>query len=251
MLNSMKIRQTASLLTLALVTFISLLATPKVYADSERIRSEFFNRLKIEKDFGPYELEVDARRGIVTITGNVANEISRARLTEIAEAIAGVDTVDNKVTVAGRPPVSTSGASIATTVGEKIISRAKQELTKESYSLQVAENDNEVILKGSVGTTSGSEKIARIARESAPHATIRNQLVITEEVVTDEQIKNRVLAALKTEPLIKSDDLKISVDHGIVEIEGVRPNHREIDRILSVVVMVDGVRDVRSRLRQG
>lgn len=245
---------------LVLIALCALSLVPTgAFADSDRIRKEISDRVKAEQDFGSHDIDIDVRRGLVTITGNVSSEVSRARLTEIAEVVAGVDEVKNLVTVQGRWPstnavgVNTSpiSASAVNSLADKITSRARQELTKENFSLHVSQSGNELLLKGQVDTTEGAQRIRRIAEEEAPQRVIRNQLVVTEEVVTDDQIRSRVLTALNKEPLIKTDDLQISVKDAIVSIEGVRPNHREIDRILSVVVMVEGVKDVKSLLKQG
>jgi len=234
-----------------IIATLVLFALPlSASADSERIRKEFFNRLRNEKEFGAYELDIDVRRGVLTARGTVASELARSRVGEIAETIAGVSTVDNRVQINGRA-VTAVNAPPSGSLAEKILRRVESEIGKENFSLQVAERGQEVILTGTVDTTAGGQTIARIASDMATGRTVTNQLVVREQVLTDSELVSRVLTALKQEPLIRTEDLKISASRGIVEIEGIRPNHREIDRILSVVVMVEGVRDVRSRLTIG
>ena len=230
-----------------MLLIVLLLVPAMSRADSERIRAEFFDRLKAEKNFGAYDLDVDVRRGIFTATGSVASEVSRARIDEIAETIAGVDTVANRVVVSGMVPRLL--APVAGSIGEKILAQVKIEVTRENYALQIAEDDTKVTLIGTVDTTEGSRKIGRIAADLAMGKKVINQIVVREEALTDEQLRARVLAALNREPLINTNDLKIAASRGVIEIAGERSNHRDIDRILSVIVMVDGVKDVRSSMR--
>ena len=233
----MKILKSAMLVS-ALFFFLQ----SSVFADSQQIRRDFFLRLEKEQNFGSYNLDIEVIAGVVTARGNVSSAISKARVSEIAESLKGVSRVINEVEVVPTEPGATKGISVA----DLIVERTQRELTKESYRLNVALQGKEVILKGTVDTLSGARKIVQIAESTAPGLIVKNQMLVKEEVLTDNELRDRVLKALALDPQIQISDLIIRAENGIVHVSGSRPEHRSIDRILSTVIMVEGVKDVKS-----
>ncbi|RIL05988.1 MAG: hypothetical protein DCC75_11235, partial [Proteobacteria bacterium] len=57
-------------------------------------------------------------------------------------------------------------------------------------------------------------------------------------------------AALNAHPEIDISGITVNTRNGVVTISGVRPSHRDRDRILSVALMVEGVREIESELRE-
>jgi len=47
---------------------------------------------------------------------------------------------------------------------------------------------------------------------------------------------------------LNTSGLEVTTSSGIVTLRGSRPNFREIDRLLSIALMVEGVREVKSEM---
>ena len=228
--------------SILLIITVLILMPLSAFSDSQQIRRDFFKRLEKEQDFGGYNLDLEVIAGVVTARGSVSSAVSKARVSEIAASLKGVSRVINEVEVVASAQGATHGISVA----DLIIERTRRELTKESYSLKVALEGNDIVLKGTVDTLSGSQKIVQIAQSVAPGSLVRNQLIVKEEVLTDNELRSRVLKALALDPQIQVNDLTIRAENGVIHIAGSRPEHRSIDRILSTVIMVDGVKDIKS-----
>ena len=229
--------------SILLIVTLSILVPLSAFADSQQIRRDFFKRLEKEQDFGGYNLDLEVIAGVVTARGSVSSAVSKARVSEIAASLKGVSRVINEVEViASSRGATTHGISSA----DLIVERTRRELTKENYSLKVALEGKDIVLKGTIDTLSGSQKIVQIAQSIAPGSLVRNQLIVKEEVLTDNELHGRVLKALALDPQIQVNDLTIRAENGVIHIAGSRPEHRSIDRILSTVIMVDGVKDIKS-----
>jgi osmotically-inducible protein OsmY len=228
-------------IALLIIAAVLFLRAP-LYADSQQIRRDFFAQLEREKNFGGYSLDIEVIAGVVTARGNVSNAISKARVSEIALSLKGVRRVINEVEVI---PTTQAGAQ-PHSIAQLITERTRRELTSEGYSLNVLLEGKDIVLQGTVDTVKGARQIVAIAESSAPGSVVRNQLVVKEEVLTDSELRSRVLKALALDEQIRTDDLTIRAENGVIYIAGSRPEHRSIDRILSTVIMVDGVKDVKS-----
>lgn len=234
------------LLTFIAFIFVSPFA---VSADSAQIRRDFFALIENEHNFGRYNLDIEVIGGVLTARGDVSSEIAKSRIVEIAQSVAGVEKVINRVQVTGAAVIGTG--SVSSSIAELIVQRARRDLKNENYTLNVVLEGQDVILKGTVDTVSGSRTLFRIAESVAPSYKVRNQLVVKEEALTDDELHGRVIQALKSDPQINIDDLHIRAESGVVYIAGSRPEHRSIDRILSTIIMVDGVKDVKSTVKIG
>ena len=234
-----------ALILVAILSIITFTYPITSYADSERIRNQISERLDQAKDLGRHNVDIEVRWGTVTLTGEVASPSARQRIEDIVTTVLGVDKVVNQLQVQGANPVVSKSDAVA----QRIAQRAQREIRDERFTLQVEERPGEVVLKGGTDTLAAAQIIRVIAEQEAPGMQVRNQLQVREELLTNDQLRQRVLQALASESLIRSEDLDIQANNGVVTIKGVRPNHREVDRILSVVVMVEGVKDVKSQLR--
>lgn len=67
-------------------------------------------------------------------------------------------------------------------------------------------------------------------------------------VVTDLELTNQVLAALKSDDTVKSLDIAVATVDGGVKLSGTLENQAQIDRALAVARAIQGVRNVENTL---
>lgn len=245
MFASQTIKLSAGLLFVLACAYLWAVS-PAGAQSSSTIRKRFFQAVEAEPNFGPYDITADVRYGAVTLTGSVASSLSKERAAEIARSLAGVREVSNLLEIAGGGAVEQAapGRIDLQAFRERILS----DRSLSGAALNVSARGNVLTLSGTVGSISDKERIERMAREVPGIDRIDNQLSIP-PALTDRELTERVEAALRANPDIDVEGIHIDSKNGVVTLSGSRPNHRDRDRILSVTLMVEGVREVRSELR--
>lgn len=233
------------LLTLLVLGILAGAVVPCASADSYSVRSQIFEAIDREQNFGPYELEIDARMGSVVLFGAVASAQSKDRVEAIARSIAGVKSVSNQIVVDPNLPggQQTSSGDLAKQVRDAVLARSDLS----SYQLNVKSLGAAITLTGTVSRASDRDAIEQSARSVAGVQSVSNQIAV-QQAATDADITASVWEALRRESSLRVEDLDVSTLDGVVTLKGARSDHRERDQILSIVIAVPGVRDVRSEL---
>ncbi len=227
---------------LALLTvciFFESIALP----DSRSIRQAIFAAIDAEPEFGPYEIEIDASRGIVTLEGVVASEDSRKRVAAIAQGQGGVDRVINKLEVS----TASSGSQENSRLAQAVKSALMNSAVRSRYSLNVLAQESSVTLRGEVGSQEDRRLLEETARLTPGVTHVINELKV-QGSPDDAELQARVEAALRKNVPDLQIGVTVSVRDGVVTLSGSKDNHREIDHLLSIALMVEGVRDIISNL---
>jgi osmotically-inducible protein OsmY len=69
--------------------------------DDATITAKVKAGLAQDMDLGALKIDVDTSAGVVTLKGEVKSEQARERASQIAQAVSGVSSVENKLTVSG------------------------------------------------------------------------------------------------------------------------------------------------------
>lgn len=107
--------------------------------------------------------------------------------------------------------------------------------------------DGTVHLSGFVGSREAISEVERIARSVPDVERVENELALW-PALDDPAVESSLLAALRREENVDLSRVRVSVEGGIARFEGLVSDHREIDRMLSVALMVQGVRGIESRV---
>lgn len=238
-INNIKSFIISSLLVAQILTLIG-----QVSANPFIIKEEISDKLDAVKDFGQHEFEVDVRGRTVTIDGFVSSEADKQRVEKIARSTEGVDRIVNNLRVTGPSVVMNSD------VARRIRDSLKARENLKNYQLEITQEGNNIILAGEAANEGDRQLIGSVANSQAQGLTVQNKLrirVVPE--LPDATVQQSVLAALKSEGVSGLDTVTLSTNQGIVHFAGQVNNHREIDRILSIALMVDGVKSVRSSVK--
>jgi len=107
-----------------------------------------------------------------------------------------------------------------------------------AFSILGCERSGEYGATPSTGKTAGTSGDRSSGASSAESAS----------TVGDTTITGQVKAALLKEPDIKSTDIHVETQHGVVQLSGFVNNQAQIDKAASVANTVDGVKSVENKL---
>lgn len=224
-----------------IISFLLLVAT-SAYAG---VTEEIDRVLNLIPYAGRHEFNVDVRNGVVTIDGFVSSTQDEKRVISALRNVSGVRQVINKLQIQERSAVST--AHEAKTIRDHI----KSEEALRNYSLDIRQSVSTITLSGVVDSEADRELIHSIARKAAPAFSVQNDITVRATYLpSDSEITNRVLQALRSESIPNLENISIETRDGVVHFAGEARNQREADRILSIALMVDGVKSIRSDLKK-
>lgn len=223
--------------------FISIFcSTVPAFADWTHMQEQIDSSLQ-KLQLGQHKFTLSYSDGALTIDGEVASQEDKNLVEETVRRVDGITRVEDRlvVTGVGNQPVT---GGLARDI-EEAIHRAAGLGT---YSVQVVHVGDKISLTGTALNEKDRERIGQIAQGVASGHSITNELTLA-TAPGDAALVARVHEALSREKDIDLAGVSISANSGIVVIKGAKNNHREIDRILSVALMVEGVRDIKSEMK--
>lgn len=208
-------------------------------AADARIRERVLNRLLGQVAIHPVALEVAVAEGTVRLTGTVASVGEKERVERLVQGIVGVRSVTNDLAVR---PTDRSEISIEQEVRRLLEKRA----SLRDRGLGVSAEGTVVTLSGTVERGIHRLEAGEIAAGVPGVTRVVNELrVATEDTLTSEAIRERVLSVLRN-PLTFGviRDLDVEVDRGTVVLRGLAErdaDRREAERLALTVPGVSGV----------
>ena len=129
-----------------------------------------------------YQIDVDTRDKVVTLSGNVENDIAKTQASRLARETEGVARVVDNVTVA-RQPVDTPNMADRTDLTDPAITAAvKAKLLGDpdvaGLKLDVDTQSGVVTLSGTVKTVAEKEEAISIARDTAGVKSVNDMIKI-------------------------------------------------------------------------
>ena len=116
-------------------------------------------------------------------------------------------------------------------------------------AVDVATEDGIVTLSGSVDNILAKDRAARIAEATVGvRAVVNRILVIPPITLTDSEIEQAAIRALRADPATSAYDVNITVDNGVVRLTGSVDSWQEKQLCEAVVKGVTGVTDVENHL---
>lgn len=191
----------------------------------------------------PHAIDIETHQGFVRLTGHVSTTNDRNRVEDAVRATPGITTVKNELTV--KPITTPTNVGPSARLANEIKSRLSAEHSLGHYTIDVLVSGDATSLIGSVARDEDRAAIERIVRQTPGVKTIYNQITLA-PAESDLVVERNVREALARAGDVDLTGLEIAANDGVVTFAGNRGNHRDIDRILSVALMVDGVRGIKS-----
>jgi osmotically-inducible protein OsmY len=219
------------------------MAHPEDVALIDRVEEEIRSLPLVAK-----ELSLTAEHGIIAVSGSIPSYDQRTQLLEAIEHVEGVRQVESSVRVnpelsSNDQQISASG-SISPLKLREFATYLNSLQTTEPHSIAVREQSGTVYLSGVVRNAGTRRTIEQRARSVFDDRSVRSD--ITVQTIPDSTIRTEIERIIKTSLPAGGDQLTVDVSQGVVSISGRVARHEDIDKILSQVLMVHGVEDIRS-----
>lgn len=159
-------------------------------------------------------------------------------------------------------PVSGENSYHGTRLATKVQQAISEALSGHSYSIDVEAKGGTVILSGVADSEHARDVAIDVARSQPEIARVIDRIEVStlsnqslgslsgsKQQISDSQIKEKLEQAFRQSNLpLALDKIEVLVKNGNVTILGDLPRFQEVDKALSLALMIDGVRDVKSEI---
>ncbi|MBN8551047.1 MAG: BON domain-containing protein [Deltaproteobacteria bacterium] len=158
-------------LSLASFVLVALLSSTCFAASSAEIRNQISQKID-EVSLGGHEIDIEVRRGVVTLNGFVGSDAARRQVEEIATNTEGVESVESRLTV--RPSGNAAQQQLAKSVWNNI--QSHKDLG--TYKIQILGKGDKVVLSGTAASERVKTALEEIARSTAGVTAVENTIVV-------------------------------------------------------------------------
>ncbi len=233
-------------------------------AITNKVKSAFL----LSKRLSAYEINVETKDGVVTLTGQVPTEVDKELAGSVAKDVPEVAGVNNQIQVNPgiRPSEATAREGMRVTDLE-IRADLNEKLAKsqglQGQNVQVGVEDRIVTLNGRVETPAQKTGAEQLAMSVANVVNVINRLEVSnpsapqnetpgapESASRDRELANRVLFALFKDRDNFTDvgAIKVGSREGAVTLTGATSNRAERALAERIAREVDGVKSVSNQL---
>ena len=222
----------------------ALLAPPLVRAEVPDLDINYNvkDALRADPRVNAPEITTTTSKGIVTLSGNVANLAAKTYAVAEAKKINGVSGVIDKLVVT---PSYRSDTDISNAVRRRILNNA----VIKSQELFVVCKDGVVTLSGTVGSYSEEHQAGLLASEVRGVKEVKNTLLTKwSSTRSDLEIKNDAVAAIERDVYMTGLPITVGVKDGIVSLSGSVGSYDEQDRAYNDVRWILNVKGATNGL---
>jgi osmotically-inducible protein OsmY len=233
-----------------------------------RVTGQVKAAFALSKRISAYDIGVETKDGVVTLTGQVPSEIDRELAENVAKDTTGVKQVDNQLRAEpGLKPSDASAHESSRVADLETYADLRERLAASSYltgsAIQISVKDHVVTLTGQVQTPqqkTGAEQVAR----SLPNVTnVINQLNVTnpaavqtetpgvsEQEAKDKDLANQISFALflERDNFTNVGAIKAECHNGAVTLSGTVGSRAERALAERIAHSVKGVGSVSNRI---
>ena len=218
-----------------------------VSADWKTISNSIKSELDASPSLGAHEIGINVRRNHVYLTGEVSSIADSKTIEDIARRTNGVKSVQNNLKIkSGLLAQGTKEQNFR--LSAEVVNRISKDPTLGYHNYAVVAKGGLVTISGKVASAQDRARIEEIAR-GTPGVDEVELALDTMLAKDDKSLVALVRQQLEIENGINLSGIDIAANQGVVTFSGSRSNHRDIDHILSLALMVPGVRDIRSQMR--
>ncbi len=211
-------------------------------------RRTFAFRVHLRED----AVDLQARNGVVTLTGTVSDGFHRTLAEETVAGLPGVRSVENRLKVRPDAPAEASDAWLAARVRAAL--RYRRDLRAERIDVEVREGI--ATLSGSVPAARDRDRAGAVVRDVAGVREVRNTLTLDTAVarplaerLDDATITAQVKVMLLFRRGTRTLATRVSTYRGTVTLWGTARTGQERALAAQVAREVSGVRAVRNRMK--
>jgi hyperosmotically inducible protein len=194
------------------------------------------------------KVTVEAKNGVVTLTGTVPDSDQKRLAEDTAREIPGVSGVDNDIAVSSDQPAQSDGW-IAFKIHTALLVRANVSMKDTGVDVK----DGVVTLTGTADSLAQKELTEAYVREIEGVKSVKNNLAVKDQsnqndesssVIDDASITAQVKYELLTNPATSALRTAVTTRDGVVEVSGPAANGAEKDLVTQLAQSIRGVKSV-------
>jgi osmotically-inducible protein OsmY len=217
--------------------------TDKLLKSDREIEEDIESQMQADVRVEPSEIVVEVDNGTAYLTGSVDTLTELETAKEIAQAVSGVEVVEDEMTIE-----SPEGALIS---DDEIESRVNNSIFWHQYleasDIEISVQDAVVYLEGSVDNYWKKTKAANVSSRVKGVAGIDNDLaVVPSDDVEDESIAENIVDNLERNQNVDQDDITVQVNNGVVTLTGTVSSYAESNATYNATTVVPGVTDINN-----
>jgi hyperosmotically inducible protein len=219
-----------------------------------RIESSFKNTYVAKTYLKDDAIKIEAKDGVVTLTGTVAEDSHRGLAQETAASLPGVMSVDNKLATKAEAAAKNSDAWIGSKIKLALLFHRNVNAGKTDVNVVVGV----VTLKGEASSVAQKELTTEYAKDIDGVKEVRNEMTVAGapepavrpagEKIDDASITAQVKMALWTHRSTSSLKTKVETSNGEVTLKGVAKNAAEKSLVSKLVGDIQGVTNVKNEM---
>jgi len=233
--------------SMVMLTGVPVLASDADHKIEHAAKTSYNFKTHLKDD----NIKVDAKDGVVTLTGTVAREYHKFLAQETVAGLPGVKSVDNKLGVVGEQPAEHSDGWI--TMKVKTVLAFHKNVS--ASGTDVTTKNGVVTLTGKADNLSQKQLTGEYAKDVEGVIEVRNDLAIAKsnrrtlgDKVDDTSITAQVKSTLLFHKSTSMLATKVSTLNGVVSLHGEAKNAAERDLVTKLVEDIHGVQSVHNRM---
>jgi hyperosmotically inducible protein len=238
-------------LALVMATAALLGSSVAVHASEtdDRIESSFKNSFVYKTYLKDEHITISSKDGAVTLAGAVWNDTHKPMAEDVAEALPGVKSVDNRIEVKGAPTENSD-----TWISMKVKSALLFHRNVSGTKTEVYVKDGVVTLKGEAINQAQRDLAGEYAKDIVGVKDVINEMTVAKmpakrdqtvgEKIDDASITAQVKATLLSHRSTGVLRTKVHVSDGVVTLSGQARNAAEKDLVSKLVTDINGVKSV-------
>ncbi len=243
-------------LAFAVAAVVVFFASSPVRASEadDKIESSFKQTYVYKTYLKDDAIKTEAKDGVVTLTGTVAEEAHKALAQETVLGLPGVARVDNKL--ATKAEVAAEDADIW--IGRKVKTALLFHKNVSASQTAVEVKDGVVTLKGEASSTAQKELTVAYAQDIEGVKEVKNAMTVAAtpekvertagEKIDDASVTAQVKTALLTHRSTSAMKTKVETRNGEVTLTGIAKNAAEKSLVTKLVADIQGVTSVKNQM---
>jgi len=235
----------------AAVSTLFITCSPLRASDVDsRIESSAQNSYTFKTYLKDDAIKVQSKEGVVTLTGNVANDSQKSMAEDTVASLPGVNSVVNKLTINGEQPAEHSDTWIAMKVKTALLFHRNVSATGTTVYVK----DGIVTLQGEASSAAQKELTTEYAKDIDNVKSVNNQMTIAKtasapdstvgDKIDDASITAQVKSSLLSHHSTSALHTTVSTTDGVVTVAGVAKNEAEKSLVTKLATDINGVTSV-------
>jgi hyperosmotically inducible periplasmic protein len=215
-----------------------------------RIESSFKNSFVYKTYLKDEHIKISSKDGVVTLSGDVYNDTHKPMAQDVAEALPGVKSVDNRIEIKGDRPTENSDTWVSMKVKAALVFHSNVN----AHKTEVSVKDGIVTLKGEAATQAQKDLTTEFAKDVDGVKDVNNEMTVAKtpekpdqtvsENIDDASITAQVKMSLLSHRSTSVLNTTVTTTAGVVTLGGTAKNAAEKDLVTKLVTDINGVKSV-------